>query len=36
MKIGYEIAVRESDDPYISIAEEAINAISKAGIPGAF
>jgi hypothetical protein len=36
MKIGYGIAVQESDDPYISIAEEALNGIAKAGIPGAF
>ena len=36
MKIGYGIAVQESDDPYISIAEEAFSGIVKAGIPGAF
>ena len=36
MKIGYGIAVRESDDPYISIAEEALNGSAQAGIPGAF
>ena len=36
MKIGYGIAVQESEDPYISIAEEALNGLSKAGIPGAF
>ena len=36
MKIVYGIAVRESDDPYISIAEEAIRGMSEAGIPGAF
>ena len=36
MKIGYGIAVQESDDPYISIAEEAINGASGASIPGAF
>ena len=36
MKILYGIAVQESDDPYISIAEEAINGASEAGIPGAF
>ena len=36
MKIGYGIAVQESDDPYISIAEEALNGISQAGIPGTF
>ena len=36
MKIGYGIAVQESDDPYISIAEEVLNGIAEAGIPGAF
>ena len=36
MKIGYGIVVQESDDPYISIAEEVASAIGEAGIPGAF
>ena len=36
MKIGYGIAVQESDDPYISIAEEVLSGIADAGIPGAF
>jgi hypothetical protein len=36
MKVGYGIAVQESDDPYISIAEEALARISEAGIPGTF
>ena len=36
MKIGYGIAVQESDDPYISIAEVALNGAAEAGIPGAF
>jgi hypothetical protein len=36
MKIGYGIAVQEYDDPYISIAEEVLNGVSEAGIPGAF
>jgi hypothetical protein len=36
MKIGYGIAVQESDDPYISIAEEVSNGVAEAGIPGAF
>ena len=36
MKIGYGIAVQESDDPYISIAEEVLNGAAQAGIPGAF
>ena len=34
MKIGYGIAVQESDDPYISIAEEALKGVADAGIPG--
>ena len=36
MKIGYGIAVQESDDPYISIAEEVLNGVAEAGIPGTF
>ena len=36
MKIGYGIAVQESDDPYISIAEVVMNSGSEAAIPGAF
>ena len=36
MKIGYGIAIQESDDPYISIAEEVMNGITQAGIPGSF
>ena len=36
MKIGYGIAVQESGDPYISIAEEAISGGVEAGVPGAF
>ena len=36
MKIGYGIAIQESDDPYVSIAEEALDGIAQAGIPGAF
>ena len=36
MKIGYGITVQESDDPYILIAEEVLNGVSEAGIPGAF
>ena len=36
MKIGYGITVQESDDPYISIAEEVLKGLAKAGIPGAF
>ena len=36
MKIGYGIAVQESDDSYISIAEEVLNGVAEVGIPGAF
>ena len=36
MKIVYGIAVQESDDPYISMAEEALGGVAEAGIPGAF
>ena len=36
MKIGYGIAVQESDDPYILIAEELLDGVAEVGIPGAF
>ena len=36
MKIGYGIEVQESDDPYISIAEEVFSGAAEVGIPGAF
>ena len=36
MKIGYGIAVQESNDPYISIAEKALKGAAEAAIPGAF
>ena len=36
MKIGYGIAVQESDDPYISVAEVVMNGVAEAGIPGSF
>jgi hypothetical protein len=36
MKIGYGIAVQDSDDPYISNAEQALKGAAEAGIPGAF
>jgi hypothetical protein len=36
MKIGYGIAVQESDDPYILIAEEAFDGVAEAAVPGAF
>ena len=36
MKIAYDIDVLESDDPYIIVAEEAMQGMHEAGIPGAF
>ena len=36
MSIGYGITVQETNDPYISIAEEALDGLSQAGIPGSF
>ena len=36
MKIGYGISVKESDDPYISMAEIAFTGASEAAVPGAF
>jgi len=36
MNIGYGISVQESDDPYISIAEDAMQGLAEVGIPGAF
>jgi hypothetical protein len=36
MKIGYGIAVRETNDPYISVAEEVLNGLAQAGVPGTF
>ena len=36
MNIAYGIAVQETNDPYLSIAEEALSGLTQAGIPGAF
>ncbi|KAF9466030.1 cytochrome P450 [Collybia nuda] len=36
MDICYGIKVSETNDPYISIAEEALDGITQAGIPGQF
>ena len=36
MKIGYGIVIKESDDPYISMAEIALTGASDASAPGAF
>ena len=36
MKISYGIDVKESDDPYISLAENSLSGLNEAAIPGAF
>ena len=36
MDIIYGIAVQESNDPYIFLAEEVVNSGNEAAIPGAF
>ena len=36
MKITYGIDVKESGDPYISIAEEALTGLAEAAVIGAF
>ena len=36
MKIAYGIDVQETDDPYISLAEEALHGLNQAATPGAF
>ena len=36
MDISYGITVLDSDDPYISIAEEVFEGVVEAGAPGAF
>jgi len=36
MSVAYGISVNESDDPYILNAEEALNGLAEAGIPGTF
>ena len=36
MNIAYGINVKESGDPYISNAEEALIGLAEAGIPGTF
>lgn len=36
MNISYGINVQESDDPYISLAEDAMHGMNQAAIPGAF
>ena len=36
MKIAYGIDVQEFDDPYLSLAEEALNGLNQAAILGTF
>ena len=36
MKIGYGIAIQESDDPYVAIVEEIFDGVTQAGMAGAF
>ena len=36
MGVSYGISVKDSDDPYISRAEEALGGLAAAGIPGSF
>ena len=36
MKVLYGITVQESNDPYVSNAEEALVGIAEAGLPGRF
>jgi hypothetical protein len=36
MSVTYGLPVLESDDPYITLAEEVLQGASEAGIPGTF
>jgi hypothetical protein len=36
MSISYGLTILESDDPYITIAEESLRGLTEAGVPGAF
>ena len=36
MNVAYGISIKNSDDPYISTAEIAVNGFAEAGIPGSF
>ncbi|KAF8874029.1 cytochrome P450 [Infundibulicybe gibba] len=36
MKITYGIKVKEDNDPYIEVAEQAVGGMAAAGVPGAF
>ena len=36
MSVSYGLTVLESNDPYITLAEEALQGVAEAGIPGTF
>ena len=36
MKISYGIDVQDSDDPYISLAKDALDGLNEAAVPGTF
>jgi len=36
LSVAYGITIKESDDPYISTAEIALNGFAEAGMPGTF
>jgi hypothetical protein len=36
MQVAYGIKVQESDDPYISLSEEALKRLDEASMPGTF
>ena len=36
MSVSYGLPVLESNDPYIALAEEALQGVAEAGIPGTF
>ncbi|KAJ7761119.1 cytochrome P450 [Mycena metata] len=36
MDVAYGIRIRDTDDPYISVAEEAVSYLNRAGIAGSF
>lgn len=36
MEIGYGIEVKDKDDPWIAVAEHALEGASVTGIPGSF
>jgi hypothetical protein len=36
MKISYGIDVQESNDPYVSLAEDSLRGVNQSAVPGAF